>query len=96
MSLTAALKRSRISGSDKTAIAFGDQSWTYAEFDEITDTIAANLVAAGLEPGDRVAFHLLNGPELALGYLGCLKAGCVVVPVNTRLKGPRDRLHSSP
>jgi non-ribosomal peptide synthetase component E (peptide arylation enzyme) len=42
MSLTAALKRSRISGSDKTAIAFGDQSWTYAEFDEITDTIAAN------------------------------------------------------
>jgi long-chain acyl-CoA synthetase len=88
MSLTAALKRSRISGSDKTAIAFGDQSWTYAEFDEITDTIAANLVAAGLEPGDRVAFHLLNGPELALGYLGCLKAGCVVVPVNTRLKGP--------
>jgi long-chain acyl-CoA synthetase len=35
----------------------------------------------------RVALHLLNGPELALVYIGCLKAGCTVVPINTRLKG---------
>jgi long-chain acyl-CoA synthetase len=87
MSLTAGLNRSRTRNPEKVAIVFGDQSWTYAEFDELTDHIAGNLLAAGLEPGDRIAFHLLNGPELALGYFGCLKAGCVAVPINTRLKG---------
>ena len=30
---------------------------------------------------------MLNGLELALGYLGCLKTGAIAVPVNTRLKG---------
>jgi long-chain acyl-CoA synthetase len=88
MSLTGGLTRSRIRNPEKAAIVFGHQSWSYAQFDQLTDDIAHNLIAAGLEPGDRVAFHLHNGPELALGYFGCLKAGCIAVPVNTRLKGP--------
>jgi long-chain acyl-CoA synthetase len=82
------LSRSRIRNPEKAAIVFGHQSWSYAQFDQLTDDIARNLIAAGLEPGDRLAFHLQNGPELALGYFGCLKAGCIVVPINTRLKGP--------
>src|SRR5215467_8606750 len=72
---------------EKVAIAFGSQSWTYVAFDRLSDHIAAKFLAAGLERGDRVAFHLLNGPELALGYFGCLKAGGIAVPINTRLKG---------
>jgi len=88
MSLIAAFNRSRTRNPQKPAIVFGERSWTYAEFDKLTDNIAGNLLAAGLEPGDRVALHLLNGPELALGCFGCLKAGCIAVPVNTRLKGP--------
>jgi fatty-acyl-CoA synthase len=88
MSLTAALNHSRTRNPQKAAIVFGEHSWTYAEFDELTDNIAGNFLAAGLETGDRIAFHLLNGPELALGYFGCLKAGCITVPINTRLKGP--------
>jgi long-chain acyl-CoA synthetase len=87
MSLTAGLKGSRIQSPEKVAIAYGEQSWTYAEFDDITDTIAMNLLAAGLERGDRVAVHLLNGPEFAFASFGCLKAGCIAVPINTRLKG---------
>jgi long-chain acyl-CoA synthetase len=87
MSLATGLKHSRTRNPEKLAIVFGEQSWTYAEFDELTNTVASNLLAAGLEPGDRVALHLLNGPELALGYLGCLKAGGIAVPINTQLKG---------
>ena len=71
----------------KVAVAFGERSWTYSEFDRLTDNMARNILAAGAEPGDRVALHLLNGPELALSYIGCLKAGCTLVPINTRLKG---------
>ena len=88
MSLTAGLKHSRTRNPEKPAIVFGQQSWTYAEFDELTDNVAGNLLAAGLESGDRIALHLLNGPELAIAYFGCLKAGGIVVPINPQLKGP--------
>jgi long-chain acyl-CoA synthetase len=80
MSLTAGLKHSRTRNPEKLAILCGQQSLphaelTYAEFDGLTDNVAGNLLAAGLESGDRIALHLLNGPELAIGYFGCLKAG---------------------
>src|ERR1035438_5808322 len=91
MSLTAGLKHSRTRNPEKLAIVFGQQSWTYAEFDGLTNNVASNLLAAGLESGDRIALHLLNGPELAIGYFGCLKAGGIVVPINPQLKGPEAR-----
>src|ERR1700760_346544 len=88
MSLPAGLKHSRVRNPEKPAIVFGERSWTYAEFDELTDHLAGNLLASGLESGDRIALHLLNGVELAIAYFGCLKAGGIVVPINPRLKGP--------
>ena len=69
------------------AVACGEESWTYSEFDRLTNNIAINLAAAGTEPGDRIAIHLVNGLDVALCQVGCLKAGAVVVPINTRLKG---------
>jgi long-chain acyl-CoA synthetase len=87
MSITTALKRSRDRSPNRIAVACGEESWTYSQFARLTDSIAINLIGAGAEPGDRVAIHLLNGPEMALCQVGCLKAGAIVVPINTRLKG---------
>lgn len=87
MPLITTFRHSSIRNPAKVAVAFSEESWTYSEFDRLTDHIARNVVAAGAEPGDRVALHLLNGPELAFSYIGCLKAGCTLVPINTRLKG---------
>lgn len=87
MSIIQAFAQSADRNSSKIAVACGDASWTYSEFDEITTRLAGNLLRVGAEPGDRVALHLQNGLELALSYIGCLKAGCVLVPLNTRLKG---------
>ena len=39
-------------------------------FTGLSGNIANNLMAAGAEPGDRIAIHLLNGPELALAVAG--------------------------
>jgi long-chain acyl-CoA synthetase len=86
MSLIETFRRSRARTPDKVAVACGEQSWTYAELDRVTDNLAVNLLEAGIERGDRVALHLMNGPELAFSYLGCLKAGCIAVPINVRLK----------
>lgn len=88
MNIPAALNRSRTRSPEKPAIVVGEQSWTYSELDLVTDKVAANLLMAGVQQGDRVAFHLVNGPELAIGYIGCLKAGAIAVPINPRLKGP--------
>jgi long-chain acyl-CoA synthetase len=87
MPLITALRHASRRNPAKVAVAFQEESWTYSEFDRLTDNIARNVLAAGVEPGDRVALHLLNGPELALSYIGCLKAGCTLVQINPRLKG---------
>ncbi len=76
-----AFKRSVERAPGKPAVICGDQSWSYAEFDRLTDALASHLLAAGIRPGERIAFHLLNVPELALGYIGCLKAGAIAVPI---------------
>jgi len=88
VSLADLFRQSRIRTPDKIAVACGERSWTYAEMDGITDDVASHLLEAGLECGDRVALHFANSAELAFSYLGCFKAGCTAVPVNTRLKYP--------
>jgi acyl-CoA synthetase (AMP-forming)/AMP-acid ligase II len=46
------------------------------------------VMATGLEPGERVALWAPNSARWALAALGVLGAGGVLVPLNTRFKGP--------
>ncbi len=87
MSIVDGLRNSSRLSPDKTAIICGEQSLTYAEFDRLTDNVAAQLLAAGVRPGDRIGVHMLNCSEVALTYVGCLKAGAIAVPINSRLRG---------
>jgi HIP---CoA ligase len=73
---------------DAPAIVRGDRTWSYAELGEQSRRFAAGLVASGIEPGDRVAIWAPNSPEWIMAYLGLIQAGAVLVPVNTRWKGP--------
>ncbi len=57
---------------------------TWAEFDRRTNNLAANLLAAGLETGDKVAFYLRNGPAYSELLAACFKARLVHVNVNYR------------
>jgi len=72
----------------KTAVILGDATLSYAELDELSDRLAANLTAQGLTPGDRVALQLPNITQFVIAYFGILKAGGVVVPMNPLLKAP--------
>ena len=74
---------------EKTALIFGEHAWTYGELDILTDRLATNLLAQGLKPGDRVALHMSNCPELVFSYYGCFKVGAIAVPINTRM-GPSE------
>ena len=72
----------------KTAVILGDATLSYAQLDELSDRLAANLAAAGLAAGDRVGLQLPNIPQFVIAYFGILKAGGVVVPMNVLLKAP--------
>jgi len=65
----------------------GRTSLTYGEFDVLTDSIAASLLAEGLRPGDRLALRLHNRHSVPFYLLlfAAYKAGVVAVPVNARL-----------
>lgn len=56
---------------------------SYESFDRITDSLAAGFKALGLRQGDRVAVLHPNSPYLFQAFMGAVKAGAVVVPVNT-------------
>jgi len=60
---------------------------TYAQLAPEVDRYARGFVAAGVGAGERVAVWAPNCAEWMLGALGALRAGAVLVPLNTRFKG---------
>jgi fatty-acyl-CoA synthase len=69
----------------RTAVVYGTQRYTYAEFAERVQRLAGALIAAGVQPGDRVAFLCPNTPPLLEAHFACPLAGAVLVAINTRL-----------
>ncbi len=63
----------------------GQQHFTYALFAERVARLAGGLMAAGAQPGDRIAFLSTNCHRLLEAYYGVLEAGCVLLPLNIRL-----------
>jgi long-chain acyl-CoA synthetase len=61
-----------------------DRTVTAGQARAATREVAADLRAAGVEPGQAVAVQLPNGPDAVTAMTGTWLAGCVFVPVNTR------------
>ena len=68
--------------------ANGRRVVTYAELGRRADEAQAAMMAAGVEPGDRVAVWASNRSEWVVAALGVHGAGAALVPVNTRFKPP--------
>ena len=60
----------------------GDR-WTYADMLRETAKVANALVAAGVNPGDRVAAQVDKSIAAIALYLGSVRAGAVFLPMNT-------------
>src|ERR1700730_2186723 len=70
---------------DKLAVVCEDHRFTYAQFADRVSRLAGALRAAGVKPGDRVAFLSTNCHRLLEAYYGVLEAGAVLLPLNIRL-----------
>jgi len=69
------------------ALVDGELRLTYARLAEEVDRYAHAFMASGVAAGDRVAVWAPNCAEWMLAALGLLRAGGVLVPLNTRFKG---------
>lgn len=70
---------------EKTALIFGDQSWTYAALNERVAVMCACLSAFGVQRGDRIGVRLANSPDYVLLIHALARIGAVIVPLNVRL-----------
>lgn len=71
---------------EKVAIEFGQQRWTFSEFDIEVERAAAALRAVGIGPGDRVGIWLNNRPEFEFAIFAVWRVGGIAVPFNTRYR----------
>ena len=58
---------------------------TWAQLEDRANRTAQVLHGLGVEPGDRVALLLMNGPEMFESYAAIALLGAIAVPLNWRL-----------
>jgi fatty-acyl-CoA synthase len=71
--------------SRKTGVVCGENRFTYGQFGERCERLAAGLLSEGVQKGDRVAYLSLNTHQLIEGYFGVPLAGAILMPLNVRL-----------
>ncbi len=77
-------ERAESAGSTAILRVWADGGWqgiTWGELAQRVRAVAAGLVAAGVEPGDRVALMSGTRPEWTVADLAILAAGAVTVPI---------------
>src|SRR5437868_453990 len=74
---------------NKVGVVSGLNSFTYAQFGERCERLAAGFLSEGIRPGDRVAYLSFNTHQLLEGYYGPPLVRAIVIPLNVRLQ-PRE------
>lgn len=90
-SIGAALNRSARKYSQQLALVFGTRQWRYEALNQAANRVANGLLAAGLEPGDRLAVYGKNSDAYVIAWLAATKSGLVHVPVNFALSSDELR-----
>lgn len=85
------LQRSAVVFAEHPAVVHGEFAWTFRELAAEVERRARALRAAGVRPGDRVAYLMPNVPEMLAAHFAVPLAGAVLVAVNTRLASEEVR-----
>jgi len=81
------LERAAFKFPDRAAVVSEVGRWTYKTWEQNAKKRAQALAERGIKKGDHVATMFLNGHEVLETFLGLMKLGAVVVPLNVRLSG---------
>ncbi|MEZ5996324.1 MAG: class I adenylate-forming enzyme family protein [Hyphomonadaceae bacterium] len=69
-------------------LVFEDERATIAAFQAAAKTLARQLIADGVKPGDRIAVIMRNLPEWPVAFWAGVLAGAIVTPLNAWWTGP--------
>ncbi|MAE95947.1 MAG: hypothetical protein CL910_14920 [Deltaproteobacteria bacterium] len=69
-------------GPDDIAITTPQRRYTFGEFKEISDSLAAGLRGCGVNPGDLVSVQLPNWPEMCFLQIALSRIGAVIQPLH--------------
>ncbi|EUA50312.1 AMP-binding enzyme family protein [Mycobacterium xenopi 3993] len=84
------LREARHAHPDKPLCHIADQTFSYAQVDEISGRVATSLRNLGVGRGDKVAVQLPNLPHFLFAYFAILKVGAVMVPLNPLLRARKS------
>src|SRR5882757_3064096 len=84
--LTGALTHQAQTRPQSAAFVFHEEVWTYERLAAEAERLARGLAARGVGPGDRVAIHMMNRPEMVVAYYACFKLGSIAAPLRTAFK----------
>jgi long-chain acyl-CoA synthetase len=72
--------------SKSAAFVFHEEVWTYERLAAEAESLARGLAVRGVGPGDRVALHMMNRPEMIVAYYACFQLGAIAAPLRTAFK----------
>ncbi|MET7770984.1 AMP-binding protein [Nocardia sp. NPDC005366] len=59
--------------------------WDTPPWTRGVDRFASELLGVGVQTGSRVAMALLNGVDIVVGFLACMRLGAIWVGINPKL-----------
>src|SRR6202140_1594281 len=68
------------------AFVFHEEVWTYERLAGAGESLARGLALRRGGPGDRVAIHMVNRPEMIVAYYACFQLGAIPAPLRTAFK----------
>ncbi|GGJ17016.1 O-succinylbenzoic acid--CoA ligase [Halobellus salinus] len=85
-SIYALFERAVSQAPDREFVVFPDQNkrYTYREFKQRVEQVAAGLQANGVDPGDRISIILPNCPQFVEVFFAAARIGAIVMPLNVR------------
>ncbi|MEM9285445.1 MAG: long-chain-acyl-CoA synthetase [Pseudomonadota bacterium] len=86
-SLCAYLERNAAERPDGAAIKYGEQQWSWAEFNSIANQYAHYFKSRGIAAGETVAVNLQNRAEVLFVIMGITKLGAIAAMINNQQTG---------
>ena len=87
--LPALLERQAVAFGDKPFLRVGETQRSFAGMRDAVARLAGGFAAAGVRPGDRVAYMAENRLESVDAWFACAWLGAILVPFNTATRGPQ-------
>ncbi|MGB3463628.1 MAG: amino acid adenylation domain-containing protein [Cyclobacteriaceae bacterium] len=67
------------------AIIYNGHAISYAELDNRSDRLAHQVIQKGIGPKDQILLFADHSPELLISFVGLIKAGVSIIPIDTFL-----------